>query len=154
MPKKTIARTMGVVNRDSNLANAIQALLARTRALGNSKPSMTDAGPSARKPVATNFHLSAKNHQLPNKINTIPTVKPNSRSSRKEVFDIFRFDCMALFFLMGRGSNPCDYILKTGLAPTELLLIVESASTIRPPVSLKTDRLDRWLATAHGSWGA
>ena len=51
--KKIIPRMIGVVIKDSHLANSIHQRLGKTSAFGNKSPRIASAEPAPRRPVAT-----------------------------------------------------------------------------------------------------
>lgn len=84
--KKTNARMIGALTKESTSAKAIQALFGQTSARGRTKPKNTSAAPNGKVICDTEGNLPRYSHHALNKSNTPPTIRPNSRSARSDFF--------------------------------------------------------------------
>src|SRR5262249_40699206 len=96
--KKIIARMIGVVIKDIHFASVIHQRLGKTSALGKRSPRMASAEPTPSRPIANSPQRPSQRRRPPIKIAISPTSNPNSRSARKEVFEVLCCDHM-LFYL-------------------------------------------------------
>jgi hypothetical protein len=75
-----------VVTNDRPSANSIQPRFGQTKAAGRSNPSRTNSDPSGSIIWEALENFPRYNHQPLNSTKTLPTIKPNSRSRRKDFF--------------------------------------------------------------------
>src|SRR5215831_14837016 len=87
MTKKTKAKIIRVVTKDKPSAMVIQALLGITRARGTTNPRATSTVPNGTVTGVIAWNFPRYIHHKLNRINTPPTMRPNSRSARY----VFRF---------------------------------------------------------------